>query len=104
MLLKPARPWGQVSQVPAGAACRGDVAFACPSLRSRLASSGTDYPSDDLRGGVRCPARLKNRVSYGIDVHPPVAQPREGVPLNSSVESRVEQYRLARGGTDGSPS
>ena len=56
--------------------------FACPSLRSRLASSGTDYPSDDLRGGARCPARLKNRVVYGIDVHMlPVriaAQPARG--------------------------
>ena len=71
------------------------MVFACPSLRSRLASSGTDYPSDDLRGGARCPARLKNRVVYGIDVHTPGAQPHIGVLLSRPVESLEEQSRRA---------
>ena len=65
-----------------------------------------------IPGGGQVPGTPKNRVAYGVDVPPPGARPRIGVPWNISAESRKERLAgvprnvamRARDGTKGSPS
>ena len=65
-----------------------------------------------IPGGGQVPGTPKNRVACGVDVPPPGARPRIGVPWNVSAESRWQRLTgvprnvamRARGGTKGSPS
>ena len=71
--------------------------FARPSLRSRLASSGAEHPSDDSggRSGARHaeePRELRRKRPS------PRCRPRIGVPQASLAESRKEQSHPAGSG------